>query len=593
MVLFNVLISVVPLVLVGVIAYSINYHNTKQSMSNSVDILFTQVNSRIEEYFDEINAISKSVFLSKSLQSIHQADEANWVKFTRIQNHLNAYLETNQSIQGIYWVDQNGSVYNTSSFSLRKEIDPIIKQFVQNKSMRIGELHLFGPIIRSDGKDDVYLAMRRVKTVIESNYLQQMGVGVLLLDSSRLSSIIGDSQLQDAEIYIVDGENRVIVSTNEQMNRKFLQADYFRGGAADSQEREPLVMIDGVSHLIKVSSVNKAGWKLVADIQADRLFAQSDVFKSYMTVIVAIVFIAVVFITLFFNIVITRPINKLIDAFAQAASGDLNSKVRFSEKNEITRMAVHFNKMMKELGELTSRQAAMQQALFETELEKKQFELNNLQSQINAHFLYNTLHTLRGMTLSNSTDEAAGVIDHLVDYFRYCARDEEFVTVADELQYLESYLQIQKARFGSRIKMIIHVEQQLHPCKILKLLIQPLVENAIFHGVEQKSGRGIIKVDAASKGNTVYICVLDNGRGMSRQKVAAINAALAASYDMVGLAHDKRSIGLGNINKRLKLYYGEQAGLSIKSWENAGTAIIMAIPHEKEGIGDVHRPASG
>lgn len=115
MILINLLISVVPLIMVGVISYSINLHNAKKNVSQTVDMLFVQVNSRIAEYFDEINSISKSVFLNKSLQTIHQVEEANWTKYTWIQDHLNAYLETNQSIKGIYWKDNFGNVFSTQS----------------------------------------------------------------------------------------------------------------------------------------------------------------------------------------------------------------------------------------------------------------------------------------------------------------------------------------------------------------------------------------------------------------------------------------------------------------------------------------------
>ncbi|WP_158289357.1 sensor histidine kinase [Paenibacillus flagellatus] len=586
MVLFNVMIAVVPIIFIGFVSYSAHYHTMKRSISDSVDILFAQTNGRIEQYFDEINAVSRSVFLNKGLQQTLLSERDEWVQFGWLRNHFSAYLEVNASIQGLYWIKPNESVFSTASLMTDDELRRVIGQ-LDPARLSSGELIFSGPIVQNGKLLDYYLAVRTVKSVIPANYLQGIGIGVIVLDRSRLDEIVGDSHLDaNWQIYVADHRNRIIASTDPGKPGQTLADELL--AVRDGGE---LLDIDGVSSMVKASPVNKAGWKLVAAIPADLLFAEGRVLKTYISLIVVIVFAIAVVMALFFNIVITRPINELIDAFARVASGDWKSKVWFSKKNEVTLMAVHFNKMVREIRSLTERQANIQQKLYEAELQKKQFELNGLQAQINAHFLYNTLHSLRGMAMSRSADAMAslsGMIGNLVAYFRYCSRTDEYGTVGAELQHLETYLAIQKERFGKRLKIVVDADERLRSQRILKLLIQPLVENALFHGIENKDGNGLIRVAVYRQGgDAVVIKVLDNGDGIGKAKAERLSRALSAPEESGAEEHspeDKRSIGLLNIHKRIRLYYGQEYGLSIKSWERIGTAVLMKLPYDKEAI---------
>lgn len=203
-----------------------------------------------------------------------------------------------------------------------------------------------------------------------------------------------------------------------------------------------------------------------------------------------------------------------------AQRGDLDAKLRFGYKNEITVIQDHYNNMLDEIKKLTDNLLHSQQQLHETKMDKQLFQLNGLQSQINAHFLYNVLHSIRGMSLSNANREVATAIDHLVSYFRYITRTDEYVLLFKELEHLETYISIQKIRFGERLQFKFSMDDALKGQSIVKLILQPLVENALYHGLEGKSGRWIIKIRASTTDNDEFLIkVMDNGTGMSSEKV--------------------------------------------------------------------------
>jgi sensor histidine kinase YesM len=305
-----------------------------------------------------------------------------------------------------------------------------------------------------------------------------------------------------------------------------------------------------------------------------------------MIVMVLIVLLVVVS----FNFRLTHPITKMADAFDSAAKGDFDAKLKFGYKNEITVIQDHYNNMLDEIKKLTGNLLQSQQQLHETEMDKQMFQLNALQSQINAHFLYNVLHSIRGMSLSNAKKEVAIAIDNLVSYFRYITRTDEYVLLYKELEHLERYIAIQKIRFGDRLQFKVFTDPTLRGQSIVKLILQPLVENALFHGLEGKNGRWLIRIKAVVQDDQrLIIKVLDNGMGMSDEKVASLheelrgNGSSSSSEESLG-----QGIGLVNIHKRIQIYYGEPYGLTIKSWHNRGTLVTIKVPlRDKEGHSNV------
>lgn len=228
------------------------------------------------------------------------------------------------------------------------------------------------------------------------------------------------------------------------------------------------------------------------------------------------------------------------------------------------------------------RQAAAQ---LENDLLLKQTELLSLQQQINPHFLYNALECLRGRALYTGNDDIAEIADALSSYFRYCINSKSsVVTIADELENVSNYLNVQRFRFGERFSYWLEVGEPkdiLLSCQIPHMSIQPILENAISHGLRNTTEDGRLGVKVYPSGRSVVIAVTDNGCGMPLEKLTELNDCLSG-YSAAPETAGHNGIALTNINKRIKLYFGEAYGLTVSSIPNEGTQVELLLPQQVE-----------
>jgi two-component system sensor histidine kinase YesM len=226
--------------------------------------------------------------------------------------------------------------------------------------------------------------------------------------------------------------------------------------------------------------------------------------------------------------------------------------------------AVYVQKLQKE--QLISRQ--------------KEMQLKILSNQINPHFLYNTLETIRMMAMEKNEKDIASTIKMLSQLLRQSlSASEKTIPLNKELELVLNYLSIQKLRFGSRMDYSIDIKPELGECGVLPLLVQPLVENSLIHGLETKTGGGFIRIAAEAKDGALCIDVCDNGTGMERERLEKLQNALVSGDDTA----DGR-IGLANVNRRIKLYYGGGFGLAVSQGEGSGIKVRMLIPLTEEGL---------
>lgn len=210
-----------------------------------------------------------------------------------------------------------------------------------------------------------------------------------------------------------------------------------------------------------------------------------------------------------------------------------------------------------------------------------------LQSQINPHFLYNTLENIRGRAIIDGNYVVAEMTEALAKYFRYnISKDGDIVTLAQEIENINTYIKIQRYRFNERIVFNIYVhvdEEHIKTCKIPKMTLQPIVENAIFYGVEKKTAQGHVNVDVDIIGKCVNVVVSDDGQGMKKEQLDALNHKIQTGKEIHSKnSHEKGTgIALVNINKRIQLLYGEDYGMSVSSTWDVGTQVSVVFPYVK------------
>jgi len=265
------------------------------------------------------------------------------------------------------------------------------------------------------------------------------------------------------------------------------------------------------------------------------------------------------------------PIKKLHDVTTTIAEHDLRALVTSENANEITELGISFNIMIGRIRELLDSQAREQENL-------QKAELKALQAQINPHFLYNTLDTIVWMAETNKTDQVIEIVRTLSRFFRIAlSKGKDWIPIQEEIEHVRSYLHIQKIRYRDILDYEIDVDDNILDGTILKLTLQPLAENALYHGIKNKRSGGTIWVRARRKDqNQVLLEVQDDGIGCTPYRLARIQERLDdESYE---ISQEDGGFGLANVNKRIKLYYGNQYGLSIESQYQEGTRVAVTIP---------------
>jgi two-component system sensor histidine kinase YesM len=289
--------------------------------------------------------------------------------------------------------------------------------------------------------------------------------------------------------------------------------------------------------------------------------------------------LAVIFAAILFSIAaawrisksIYVPIKRLHDVTTTIARHDIEALVTADNADEITELGLSFNIMVGKIKELLD-------AKIEEHENLKKAELRALQAQINPHFLYNTLDTIIWMAEAKRMDQVVELVRVLSRFFRITlSKGKDWITVSDEIEHIESYLAIQKMRYRDILDYQIDVPDDMRDGQMLKLTLQPLVENALYHGIKNKRNGGVIVVRGRRlDGDLLQIQVEDNGIGMNQEQVAQIRALLSAEASGAVIAES--GYGINNVNQRIKLYYGQEYGLTIASEYRNGTCISLVIP---------------
>ncbi len=314
------------------------------------------------------------------------------------------------------------------------------------------------------------------------------------------------------------------------------------------------------------SYIPKHGLILGTVYQQERFMQPILRIQYFILIILILELVIAVFFTFYSYKSILAPIHELVYAMSQLREGDLGTRLCISSRSELGFMATSFNDMAGRIDSLINE-------VYLEKIKTQQAQYKYLQSQINPHFLYNCLYLIYDMSNAENNEAAANMALYLGDYYKYITgANIDRVRLADEIDHVKTYIMIQKMRHGQKIAFTIDTDESLNECYIPKLILQPLIENAIIHGMENKLGSGNIWLSIYEEDECIVLNVEDDGCGIENDRLSKlineINIDNSTSY------------GLSNIYWRLKLKYGETGGLSIENRVPGGTCIKVRIPKE-------------
>lgn len=307
----------------------------------------------------------------------------------------------------------------------------------------------------------------------------------------------------------------------------------------------------------------------IKDVQIERTIFQQQFKVIIVIAIIAFVIISAImaFFSYYIPLSISRPIKKITDVTNQVAAGDLDVRSDVTDGVEATMLSTSLNSMIDEINELLSQVTTEQ-----IRLRKAEFEL--LQSQINPHFLYNTLDAIVWLAEDGQNEKVVSTVKSLSEFFRTSLNQgKDIVTIKEELQHVKSYLEIQQIRYQDILEYEINVPEELFSFLIPKITIQPLVENALYHGIKNKRGLGKIVITGEKKSDYFCIYVKDNGLGISDERLETVLMNITNRNES-----EKSTFGLYNVNERIKLDFGDLYGISIDSVYKEGTTVSIKLP---------------
>ncbi len=387
---------------------------------------------------------------------------------------------------------------------------------------------------------------------------------------ARFSEITDSIDVYGGLVWLMNREGSLYTVSRESELSQELSAQDLQSIArrADSQEAGCLYQTvqSGRQTALFYSSVPYADdWILCAMVENSRIHAATTQMIHILALACLALLLAAVLFTSLLSASVLRPIGQLQKNMAQVAEGNLDSFYKGFGNDEISVLGRSFNQMLIELKRLIDQ-------LMKEQQQKRQAELRALQSQINPHFLYNTLDTIQWKALEYQAMDIAEMIQLLSQLFRLSLNNgKEIVTVAEELAHVRNYLAIQKIRYGDAVSYALEAEPSVTRCRIPKLILQPLVENAIYHGIKPAGRPGKIEIRLWAEETSLCLQVADNGAGMTPQALKEVRRNLALSLET-------DHYGLYNVNERLRLRYGNACRLHVKSETGKGTCVSLQLP---------------
>lgn len=558
-------------VFIGISLYTRLSGQMADTIQEENQILINQINRSMDSYLQTIMKLSDSLYYGV-IKNADLSDGSIGSEITLL------YDNNKDNIENIALLSKNGQMLESvPAARLKSNVDVIDENWFKNALLKTENLHFSTPHVQTifDGSESQYrwvISMSRAVEITNGPYTDQ---GVLLIDIryNSLERLFDGVNLGNGGYaYLISSDGEIIYHPKAQLIDSGIvkENNQESAGLKDGNYEE---VFDGEKRIVSVKTVGYTGWKIVGVTPLDGMSLNNIKTKLLMVFIIAFVLFILSIINSYISTRITDPIKELEKAVNEIEQGNLEVEVRSAGSYEIQHLGTSIQSMARRIRKLMNDIVAEHES-------KRRSEFDTLQSQINPHFLYNTLDIIVWMIENEKQSEAVKVVTALARFFRISlSKGKSIIPVKDELEHVRNYLMIQHMRYKNKFTYDIEADEDVLELASLKLMLQPLVENAIYHGMEFMDGDGEILVRAWRREDDLYMSVSDNGLGMTREQVERLFRASDHTSSGRG-----SGIGVKNVNERIKLYFGTEYGLEILSEPDEGTTVtahLPAIPYQE------------
>lgn len=576
-------ISIIPILVLGIL---INWSTETilENKSNETTMeLISHVNDTFNFYIDNLRTVSFLMERYEGSAAFFDRTETSPEMPLSMKNEIRDYLHEftvlRPEIAGTLMVNSQGEYISNEFYA------PVYRDLtqtswyisaVQNKGVLKNVGRPIGRRLVSlvNYKNDEVVTV--VRAVTDPETLEVKGVILIDMKLRVIAEAVQKVKLgKNGYLMVVDkyGEGIYIPSRGE---FESIPIEWIEDETSGYLKKE----VDGKEYQLIFQQSSFADWVTVGVFPSEETVFELQDIQFYTTFFIFLIILFGLPVSYFLSRSISNPIHELATLMRKAEKGQLNVRYKEKRDDEIGMLGASFNKMLKRIKEL----------IHLTELQerkKRDAEFRSLQANINPHFLYNTLDTIQWMARKQKAENIATLIDSLAKFFRIgLSKGQDVIPLKKELEHVDSYLLIQMTRYRNKLSYHISIDEKLASYRVLKFILQPIVENAIYHGIKERRGLGKIMIRAEERDGNLIIKVKDDGKGMSLERFNEINHALAHAITLTDNTDDKgegKAYGLLNVQARIKLAYGESYGIEISSKENVGTEVKLVLPAIKNG----------
>ncbi|OBZ12754.1 sensor histidine kinase [Bacillus sp. FJAT-26390] len=568
----------------------------------------SQASGHAELLLKGYSILAKSIVSSPEIQSYAAREQKDIpalqaIRERSITNALGAIFYSWDDIIGIYVITDTGKVYSYGSRNAQV-IDVGYKDSLWYYQIK----HSKGEPIWLGVKENSIIDQIEKRSVfafgsqlVDFTNQKSMGIVLVEMEPKGMNDIMKNLELSsNSESFLLNSEKAILAH-----NKPDHFATTTARAIADAHDNKPVQLIDNDRYLIVNGMLNSMDLQLLSLTPKSDLAFELKQTKQFLLMIFMLLIFLSIILALFVSRSFSLPISQMIRQMKQVERGDFNGMMEVKSFEEIREMAQRFNRMVDRINGLIARIRAISAS-------EKNVQLQVLQAQVNPHFLYNTLDMIYWMLEEKEEETLSEVVLSLSEIFRYSSNWEHSssVTLLEELEQIRNYALICQTRMNHRLEIKIEIDPKWHAIKLPKMILQPIVENAIVHGLDEKDSNeaGVVLITAHIDAGNLYIHIKDNGAGMEPEKLAALLTALhtksekertferkatssleevpkGQAEDLISTDMQRESdtgIGLSNVHRRLLLWYGPAYGVQIHSTFGEGTQVTIVVPANLE-----------
>ena len=571
MVAFSV-ISTLIMICMGMMVYWRFSGITQQNIVDNNRKMMDQTVDSIENYLVNMRQISDAAYYDVIKENdIREQNES-------IHKGLNLLYEANkENLRSIAIYNGYGSLMAAEPVVAQKEEPDVTRQgwFMQAKT-RMENIHFSTPHVQNlfdDGTCRYYWVISSSRVVELTNGTDtQLGVLLVDMDYSGISRMMEriNTSGKGQYFYLCDGEGNIIYHPHQARIDNGMNTES-SVKAASSKEKIYDEYLGKNHRKVMVGAISYTGWRLVCVMPYEIFTNKMADVKQFVLLILLLMAMMLVFVNRIISVRISRPIMKLDHSVREYQEGK-EEKIAIGGSTEIRHLGQSIQESYRQNSEL------MKKVIWEQN-ERRKSEFDVLQSQINPHFLYNTLDCMKGYGFLLGSKEVVQIADSLSQIMRYSIKGSEIVTLDQEIRIIEQYLSIISIRFDNRFSFIIDIPESTRTIKLPRFILQPIVENAVYHGLEPKYGPGELHIYCRNEPGQLQICIQDNGVGIDRDQLSEIDRQLSLSNPQELFAVESRKgLAILNVHHRIQQFFGTDYGIFVESEPNKGTLVHIYIP---------------